>query len=186
MACYRDPFHNWLKNSSIKSCEYLFALILTNVIQSGHNFAHVSTTRLSHVQNCYLIQSLFFIWKQHVFVRDLDYESITALWIGPQSCLHPQTLWAWSNESANNYEKYHYSDVIMKRWRLKSPASRLFTQPFIQAQIKENIKAQRHWPLWGEFTGDRWIPRTKRQWRGNVSIWWRHHAGCPPANHPRA
>ena len=42
-------------------------------------------------------------------------------------------------------------------------ASRLFTQPFIQAQIKENIKAPRHWPLWGEFTGDRWIPHTKGQ-----------------------
>ena len=52
------------------------------------------------------------------------------------------------------------------RWRLKSPASRLFTQPFIQAQIKENIKALRHWPLCGEFTGDRWIPRTKGQERG--------------------
>ena len=36
-----------------------------------------------------------------------------------------------------------------ERWHLKSPASRLFTQPFIQAQIKEKIKAQRHWPLWG-------------------------------------
>ena len=35
----------------------------------------------------------------------------------------------------------HYSDVIMSLWRLKSPASRLFTQPFVQAQIKENIKA---------------------------------------------
>ena len=32
-----------------------------------------------------------------------------------------------------------------------------------QAQIKENIKAPRHWPLWGEFTGDRWIPRTNGQ-----------------------
>ena len=32
------------------------------------------------------------------------------------------------------------------RWRLKSPASRWFTQPFFQAQIKENIKAPRHWP----------------------------------------
>ena len=46
------------------------------------------------------------------------------------------------------------------RWRLKSPASRLFTQTFIQAQIKENT---RHWPLCGAFTGDRWIPRTKGQ-----------------------
>ena len=39
----------------------------------------------------------------------------------------------------------------------------IFTQPFIQAQIKENIKAPRHWPLFKEFTGDRWIPRTKVQ-----------------------
>ena len=36
-------------------------------------------------------------------------------------------------------------------------------QPFVQAKIKECIKAPRHWPLWGEFTGDRWIPRTKGQ-----------------------
>ena len=34
---------------------------------------------------------------------------------------------------------------------------------FIQVQIKENIKALRHWPLWGEFTGDQWIPHTKGQ-----------------------
>ena len=40
------------------------------------------------------------------------------------------------------------------RWRLKSRASPLFTQPFIRAQIKENITAPRHWPLSGEFTGD--------------------------------
>ena len=49
------------------------------------------------------------------------------------------------------------------QWRLKSPGARLFTQPIIQAQIKENIKAPRHWPLCGEFTGDRWIPRTNGQ-----------------------
>ena len=30
------------------------------------------------------------------------------------------------------------------RWRLKLAASRLFTQPIDQAQIKENIKAPRH------------------------------------------
>ena len=33
------------------------------------------------------------------------------------------------------------------RLRLKSPASRLFTQPFIRAQIKVNIKAPRHRPV---------------------------------------
>ena len=36
--------------------------------------------------------------------------------------------------------------------------SRLF-----KAQIRENIKALRRWPLCREFTGDRWIPRTKDQ-----------------------
>ena len=65
------------------------------------------------------------------------------------------------------YEGHLCGNIIMTsewaRWRLKSPASRLFTQPFIHALIKENIKAPRHWPLCGEFTGDRWIPRTKDQ-----------------------
>ena len=42
----------------------------------------------------------------------------------------------------------------------------MFTQPFNQAQIKETIKVPHHWPLCGEFTGDRWNPRTN---------WWRYH-----------
>ena len=31
---------------------------------------------------------------------------------------------------------------------------------------RSKIKVPRHWPLCGEFTGDRRIPRTKGQWRG--------------------
>ena len=54
-------------------------------------------------------------------------------------------------------------------------ASRLFAYPFVQAHIKENIKAPRHWPLWGEFTGHRWIPLTEASNAENVPIWWRHH-----------
>ena len=53
--------------------------------------------------------------------------------------------------------------ITVARWHLKSPASRLFTGPFTQGQIKENIKAPRQWPLWGEFIGDRRLPRTKGQ-----------------------
>ena len=48
--------------------------------------------------------------------------------------------------------------TVWARWRLKSPASPLFTQPFIQTQIKEIIKVPRHWhlcagnsPVTGEF-----------------------------------
>ena len=57
------------------------------------------------------------------------------------------------------------------QWRLKSPISPLFTKPFIQAQIKENIKAPRHWPLYVEFTGDRWIQRTNGQQRRKCFHW---------------
>ena len=62
------------------------------------------------------------------------------------------------------------------RWRLKSPASRLFTQPFIKTQIKENFKAPRHWPLCREFTGTGEFPAQRASYAENVAIWWRHHA----------
>ena len=61
------------------------------------------------------------------------------------------------------------------RWRLDSPASRLLSQPFVQTQITENIKALRLWPLRGKFTGHRWIPSQRASNAENVSIWWRHH-----------
>ena len=54
----------------------------------------------------------------------------------------------------------HYSDVIMTAMA-PQPASRLFTQPFIQTHIKENIKFPRHWPLCGEFTGTGEFPAQK-------------------------
>ena len=59
----------------------------------------------------------------------------------------------------------------------------MFTQPSIRAQIKVNIKAPRHWPLCGEFTGDRWISRTNGQLRGKcfhlmTSSWDHSLWGC--------
>ena len=56
---------------------------------------------------------------------------------------------AWIATRQQPCSQSYSDDITMTsqwaRWRLKSPASRLFTQP-------------RHWPLWGEFT-----------------IWWSHH-----------
>ena len=52
-------------------------------------------------------------------------------------------------------------------------ATPLFTQPFIRVQIKENIKARRHWHLW-PVTGE--FPAQMASNAENVSIWWRHHA----------
>ena len=71
-----------------------------------------------------------------------------------------------------------YGITLTSQWawlRLKSPASRLFTQPFVQTQIKK-IPATRHWgfcewnsPLTSEFSTQRASDAE------NVSIWWRHH-----------
>ena len=61
-------------------------------------------------------------------------------------------------------------------WRLKSPTSGLFVQPFSGTHIKENIKDPHHLPLWGESTGDQWFPAQRACNAENGSIWWRHHA----------
>ena len=70
----------------------------------------------------------------------------------------------------------HYSDVIMSAMalRLKSPASRLFSQTFVQKQIKENIKAPRHWPLLWEGNPPGRLPSKRASSAENISIW-RHH-----------
>ena len=71
--------------------------------------------------------------------------------------------------------EYHYNDVIIAWWRLKLPALRLFTQPFIQAQIKETSKLHvtglcaGNSPVTGEF------PAQMASKVENVSIWWHHH-----------
>ena len=57
----------------------------------------------------------------------------------------------------------HYSDVIIGAMASQITSLTLFTQPFIQTQIKENTKATRRWTLCGEFSGDRWIPCTNDQ-----------------------
>ena len=52
------------------------------------------------------------------------------------------------------------------RWRLKSTPPRLFTQPFVRVQIKENMTAR---PVTSEF------PTQRNSNAENISIWWRHH-----------
>ena len=48
-------------------------------------------------------------------------------------------------------------------------------------KINENIKAPRHWPLWGESTVVRWFPTQMATNAEKCSIWCRHHEifyGC--------
>ena len=72
---------------------------------------------------------------------------------------------------------WQYSDVIMG-----AMASQITSLKIVYSAVysgRENIKSPRHWPLWVEFTGDRWIPRKNGQLRGKcfhlmMSSWERY------------
>ena len=80
------------------------------------------------------------------YIMDLRYEG-AKLFLLSITC-----RMVWYNITVTSYWAW---------WRLESPASRLFTQTFVQAQIKQNINVPRHWLLLEQFIGDRWNPRTK-------------------------
>ena len=69
----------------------------------------------------------------------------------------------------------HYIDVIMTTMASQITSLTVVYSTVIQTQIKENIKAPRHWPLYGEFTGTGEFPAQMASNAENVSIWWRHH-----------
>ena len=69
----------------------------------------------------------------------------------------------------------HYSDVMMGAIASQITSPRLFTQWFTQAQIKENIKAPRHWLCEGNSPGTGEFSAQMASNAENASIWWRHH-----------
>ena len=60
---------------------------------------------------------------------------------------------------------WHYKDFIMSTIVYPITSLAIVYTTVNQAQIKEHIKALCHWPMCGEFTGDRWSPSTKGQSR---------------------
>ena len=69
----------------------------------------------------------------------------------------------------------HYDDVIMT-----TMASHITSLTVVYSTVYSDADQRKHQSsaslafVWG-IHRDRWIPRTKGQLRGNVSIWWRHH-----------
>ena len=67
--------------------------------------------------------------------------------IGPYPAGHTTLQWGHNERDGVSNHKPHdclLNRLLMRRW-------------------EKNIKAPRHWPLCGEFTGDRWITRKKGQ-----------------------
>ena len=91
-------------------------------------------------------------------------------------------LWRHYNASGTCHPvlyDHEWTCAFSSQWRhngrLKSPASPLFYQRFIHAQIKENIKAPRPCPFSGNSPGTGEFPAQMASIVENVSIWWRHY-----------
>ena len=77
---------------------------------------------------------------------------------------------------------HHYSDVIMS-----TIASQITGVSMVYSAVFSGADERKHQSsaslvLWGELTGDRWIPLTKGQWRGKcfhlMTSSWRRHNIC--------
>ena len=80
-----------------------------------------------------------------------------------------------SNWKERPWGLFHYIDVIMT-----TMTSQITSLAVVSSTVySEADQRKQHWPLCGEFTGDRWIPRAFPAQMAsnaeNVSIWWRHH-----------
>ena len=60
----------------------------------------------------------------------------------------------------------HYRDFIMGMLASQITSLTIVYSTVYSDADQRKHQAPRHWPLWGEFTGDRWIPRRNGQIRG--------------------
>ena len=90
----------------------------------------------------------YFQWNTHLFMA----EWFVYAWLCEKVNSIQTFSWQWRHNKHNGISNRQPHDCLLNS--------------LFKAQIKENIKAPRHWPLCEEFTDDRWIPRTKGQQRG--------------------
>ena len=150
--------------NGIKSSISFHFMIFVDSIHSGELFAgsklRINRTCCQKLRNIVyvksniwrlVLQNLHIIRLHHIWcLMSVDYTytlpgGITAVPI----CVSNNPTLQWLHNERDGVGNHKPHDCLL---------SRLF-----KVQIKESIKAPRHWPLQGEFTGDRWIPRTKVQ-----------------------
>ena len=163
MICWLEAPNNHLKQLQLQYPNTCYGLSLELPVKLLSGKCHGAALMIS--------QHWFRWWlgavrQQAITWANIDPDLCRHMASPSQSDLkHPWEYWspAWIWRCLFRYLSFVTSFVRITmtservRWRLKSPASSLFTQPFIRAQIKENIKAPRQWPLCNV------IPRTNGQ-----------------------
>ena len=82
------------------------------------------------------------LWCDHYSDVQITYKTASGDTLKIVSCQN--------TKFGNTDSKSFTMTLYWARWRLQLLASRLFVQPFVQAKIKENVKAPCHWHLWVE------------------------------------
>ena len=120
-----------------------------------------------------------FLWYCHWMNATGSYWWQAITWINDDQGLHCHGLAITQRVNLLPVNK-----IQLQKWGIplgNAPsASWLFTQLFIQAQIKWNIKALCQWSLWGNSPVTSEFPAQMAGNAENVSIWWWHHGkSCP-------
>ena len=150
VSCQRRNSHN-------KSCETISSYSYT-----GQTTSWIESTQWLLASLCNTMHNIWYINFQIYTVR---FSSVWPIYY----CINLYHYQWWSRNTSYyilfNIRSMasHYSGIIMSVMAFPITSILIVYSTVIQVQIKENIKAPRHWPLWGEFTGDQWIPRTKGQ-----------------------
>ena len=130
----------WIREISAYAASYLVDWYLTYPqIENGHRSWYLQEQVLTWVA-CKLYYEL-------------------AILCGSTYLLYPLTI----RHMSHMVYSRHYNDVIMITMASQISSITIVYSPVYSDANQRNIKAPRHWPLWWEFTGDRWIPRTNGQ-----------------------
>ena len=145
-----------------------------------------------------LNKSMLQSFKLNVLYWYIDNEYIPGIFFIPNTAYPHRTVMKLHDRTVNLLHNYlsihitackmtvllidsmHYNDVTMGAIASQITSLTIVHSNVIQTQIKENIKAPHHWPLFagktpgtGEFTGE--FPHKWPVTRNFFSIWWRHH-----------
>ena len=92
-------------------------------------------------------------------------------------CKVSVTNWIFSTLFLIRWQHNPWSCITLHwgRWRLKSPASRLFSEPFVQAQKKQTSKLRVTRLCGGNSSVTGEFPTQRASNAENFSIWWLHH-----------
>ena len=113
----------------------------------------------------------------HNNIACFSFKSIFFQVLAPSS-MSTLNLFRIGNIAKSRHLPWHYNDVIMGAIASKITSLTIIYSTVYSSESKGNIKAPRHWPLWGISPETDQLPAQMASNAENVSIWWRHHDFC--------